>query len=110
VKQIIEEVLRAEEKVAAMLKQARDKASEIGRSTDKDILERMNDGRQKAIETVRAAVEDAKKETERIRQEKLEQADKEKDTLLNNNGDVINNLVDTICKMILNTECDKDAK
>lgn len=109
-KQIIEEVLRAEEKVGAMLGQARDKASEIGRSADKDISEKMNDARQKALEMVRAAVEDAKKEAERIRQQKLEQADKEKDALLNNNRDAIDNLVDNICKVILTTECDKDAK
>jgi vacuolar-type H+-ATPase subunit H len=110
VKQIIEEVLRAEEKVAAMLGQARDKASEIGRSADKDISERMNDARQKALEMVRAAVEDAKKEAERTRQQKLEQADKEKGALLNNNRDAIDNLVDNICNVILTTECDKDAK
>jgi vacuolar-type H+-ATPase subunit H len=110
VKQIIEDVLRAEEKVTAMLRQARDKASEIGRSADKDISERMNDARLKGLEIVKAAVEDAKKEAERIRQEKLEQSDKEKDALLNNNRDAIDNLVDNICKVILTTECDKDAK
>jgi vacuolar-type H+-ATPase subunit H len=110
VKQIIEEVLRAEEKVGAMLRQARDKASDMGRSADKDISERMNEARLKGLEMVKAAVEDAKKEAERIRQQKLEQADKEKDALLNNNRDAIDNLVDNICKVILTTECDKDAK
>jgi vacuolar-type H+-ATPase subunit H len=110
VKQIIEEVLRAEEKVGTMLRQARDKASEMGRSADKDISERINDARQKGLEMVKAAVEDAKKEAECIRQEKLEQADKEKDALLNNNRDAIDNLVDNICNVILTTECDKDAK
>lgn len=109
-KQIIEEVLRAEEKVGAMLRQARDKASEMGRSADKDISERMNDARQKGLEMVKAAVEDAKKEAERIRQEKLEQADKEKDALLNNNREAIDRLADNICNVILTTECDKDAK
>jgi vacuolar-type H+-ATPase subunit H len=110
VKQIIEDVLRAEEKVGAMLRQARDKASDMGRSADKDISEKMNEARLKGLEMVKAAVEDAKKEAECIRQEKLEQADKEKDALLNNNRDAIDSLVDNICNVILTTECDKDAK
>ncbi len=107
-KRIIEEVLQAEERVGAILKQARNKASEIRRSAEKDISEKMSDAKQKAREIIQATVEDATKEAERIREEKLKQADQEKDTLLNNNTDTIGNLVDNICNIILTTEYEKD--
>jgi vacuolar-type H+-ATPase subunit H len=109
-KRIIEEVLEAEEKVSVILKRARDKASEIRRSAEKDISEKMSDAKQKAREIMQAAVEDAKKEAERIREEKLKQADREKETLFNNNADTIDNLVDDICKIMLATEYEKDNK
>lgn len=109
-KRIIEEVLRAEEKVGTILKQARNKASEIERSAEKEISERMSDAKQQAREIIITTVEDAKKEAEHIREEKLEKANREKDTLLNNNRDIINGLVDNICDIILATECAKDNK
>ncbi|UCF14947.1 MAG: hypothetical protein JSW59_16175, partial [Phycisphaerales bacterium] len=81
-KRIIKDVLEAEEKVGAILKQAREKASEIKRSVENEITEKTNEARQSAREVVQTAVEDAKKEAERIRAEKLELVDSEKDFLL----------------------------
>ena len=109
-KRIIEEVFEAEEKVDTVLRQAREKASEIRHSAEKDVSEKISDAKQRALEIMRAAVEDAKKEAERIREEKLKQADQEKDTLFNNNADTIDDLVDDICKIILTTEYEKDNK
>ena len=109
-KKIIEEVLQTEKKVSLVLGQARNKASEIRQSVEKEISDKMSDAKQKAREIIQAAVEDAKKEAERIRKEKLKQADREKDTLLNNNTDTMDNLVDNICNIILTTEYEKDSK
>jgi vacuolar-type H+-ATPase subunit H len=109
-KQIIEEVLQAEEKVDVILRQAREKASEIKRSAEKEISDKMSEAKQKAREIIQTTVEEAKKDAERIREEKLERAKQEKDTLLSENTGTINNLVDDICNIILATEYDKDNK
>ena len=107
-KEIIEEVFKAEEKVGVILKQAREKASEIRQNAEKENLDRVNETKQKARETIQTAVEQAKKEAELIREEKLRQADSEKDSILNNK-DMIDGLIDNICNIILTTECEKDG-
>ena len=109
-KQIIGEVFQAEEKVGIILEQARNKASEIRRSVEKEVVEKMSGAKQKAREVIQTTVEDAKKEAELIKEEKLKQADQENDALLSNNTDTINNLVDNICNIILTTEYDKNSE
>ena len=109
-KRIIEDVLEAEEKVGVILKQAREKAFEIRRSAENEMSEKTNEAKQAAREIVRIAVEDAKRDAERIRTEKLELVDAQKDTLLSGKSsnddrkDVIDGLVDEICNVIKSTE------
>ena len=103
-KRIIEEVFQAEEKVGAILDEARNKASEISRSAEKEVSARINDAREQTRELIKAAVEDAKKEGQRIGDEKIKAADGEKDALLKNNAETTRNLVDNICKIVLTTE------
>jgi len=109
-KKIIEEVLQTEKKVSIVLEQARNKASEIRQSVEKEISEKMSDIKQEALEIIQTTVENAKKEAEHIRDEKLKQADREKDIMLNNNSDTMDNLVDNICNIILSTGHEKDSK
>ena len=109
-KKIIEDVLQTEKKVGIVLEQARNKASEIRQSVEKEISEKMSGAKLQAREIIQTTVENAKKEAEHIGEEKLKQADHEKDTLLNNNTDTMNNLVDNICNIILTTEHEKDCK
>ena len=109
-KQIIKEVFQAEEKVGEILKQARQKASEIRHTADKENAEKISDAKQKAREIIQNAVEQAKKEAEQIRLEQLEQAKQEKDSLLKDKQDIIDNLVEQICNIIITTEYEKDNK
>lgn len=106
-KRIIEEVLEAEERVGAILRQARDKAAKIRRSAEKEISEKMSDAKQQAREILQATVEDAKKEAELIADEKIKQAEKQKDALLNDRTDAIDNLVDNICSIIIQVKREK---
>jgi len=108
-KRIIEDVLLAEEKVGVILRQARERASEIKRSAENEISERMNEAKQKAREIVQTTVEEAKKEAERTAAEKLEQANREKDALLNNRTDAIDGLVNDICNLIMSEVPEKDS-
>jgi vacuolar-type H+-ATPase subunit H len=107
-KQIIKEVFEAEEKVGEILKQARQKASEIRSFADNENAEKISDTKQKTREIIHTAVEQAKKDAEQIRLDKLEQAKQEKDSLLKDKQDVIDNLVEHICNIIITTEYEKD--
>ena len=104
-KQIIEEVFEAEKKANEIIKQAREKASEIKQSVEKDNLEKMAQAKQKAKELIQTTVENAKKEAELFRQEKLKQSENEKESILKNE-EIINNLVGNICNIIISTEID----
>jgi len=106
-KRIIEDVLETEEKVHAILKQAREKAAEIRRSAENEMSEKTNEAKKQAREIVQTAVEDAKREGGCIRAEKLEQVDAEKDALLSGSSpkdDEIDGLIDKICNVITTTE------
>jgi len=105
-KQIIEDVVQAEEKVNAILKQARVKASEITRSTEKEISDKLSEAKEQAQEIMKATMEEGRKKAERIREEKLKQADLEKEALVNSNAHAMTGLVDQICNIILSTEHD----
>ena len=109
-KRIIEEVLKAEERVGDIIKQAREKAAEIKRTAEKENIEKLNDAKQQALVIVQTTVEDAKKEAERISEEKLQKAKEEKDILLNEKSAEIDSLVDNICEIILATGHERGSK
>lgn len=103
-KKIIEEVLQIEEKVNANIRQTQAKANEIRMAADKNISERTAKAKEKGREISQAAIENAKKDAERLAEEKVKQADAKKDALLSSNPDRIDALVEDICKLILTTD------
>jgi vacuolar-type H+-ATPase subunit H len=109
-KRIVEEVLQAEEKVDVVIREAHARASEIKRLAEEEISEKTNEAKQKARELIQTVVEGAKKDAERIRLDKLRQADQEREALFNSKTDAIDSLVDNICNIILTTEHDKDSE
>jgi len=108
-KRIIEEVFQAEDKVSAILKQARERASELKRSAEKEASEMVSQARRQAQETTQALLEDAKKEAERLRQEKLQQAQQEAESMLQLNDAATGRLVQQVCDAIVKTEWEKDS-
>ena len=104
-KEIIEEVFNAEKKADEIIRNARAKASEIKQFVEKDNLEKMAQAKQKAKELLQKAVENARKEAELYRQEKLKNSENEKESVLKNEK-AINNLIDKISNIIINTEID----
>ena len=103
-KKVIEEVLQVEEKVNANIRQTQAKANEIRMAADKDISDKTAKAREQGREILQTAIENAKKEAQRLAKEKIKQADAEKDALLSSNSDRINTLVEDICKIILTTD------
>jgi vacuolar-type H+-ATPase subunit H len=109
-KQIMEDVLKAEERVSATLRQARERAAEIRQSAEKETSEKMSEAKRKALEVMQTIVEDARKEAERIKEEKLAKAEQQQRALLNDDTGKIDGLVDKICEIILKTEYAKDGE
>jgi vacuolar-type H+-ATPase subunit H len=109
-KQIINEVLQTEERLNAIIKQAREKAAVIKHSAEKETAEMLGETKQQALLIVQTAIENAKKEAEHIGEDKLKKAQEEKNILLNEKSAEIDSLVDNICEIILTTENKRDSK
>ena len=100
-KQVIEEVLQAEERVGALLKGAREQADQIRRSAEQENSTLLNNARTEAQALTQSSLEEAKKEAEQIKADRLEQADQAKDMLLNDIADKVNGLVKEVCALIM---------
>jgi cell division septum initiation protein DivIVA len=74
-KQIIKEVFEAEEKVGAILGQAQNQAAEIRQSAEREVSESLGRAKEQARQIIQAAIEQARKDAERICQEKLRDAE-----------------------------------
>ena len=109
-KQIMEDVLKTEERVNAILKQARERASEIKRTAEKEISDKMSEARSQALQIIQNTVEEARKEAEGVKKEKLETAEQQQRALLNDDTGTIDHLVNDICAIILKTEYSKGDK
>ncbi len=107
-KQIIKEVLETEERVDVTLKQARERAAETVRVAEEEVADMLSEAREKAREIVRTAVVEAEKEAERIREERLKQADEQRDALLQDETDAMGDLVSHICRIIVAGEPEAD--
>ena len=103
-KQIVTEVLQAEESVNARLQEAREQAARIKAAAEKDVAAKMAETQDKARLIVQEAIDEAKAEAERLRNGRLEAADREKDNPMTGQADVIDRLVEQICETILATE------
>jgi vacuolar-type H+-ATPase subunit H len=102
-KQVIEEVLQAEERVGGLLKAAREQADQIRRSAEQENSALLNEARAEAQASTQSFLEDAKKEAEQIKADRLTQADQAKDTLLNDNADKVSGLVKDVCGLVMTT-------
>lgn len=103
-KQIIAEVLQAEEAINTRLQGSRAQAAEIKAAAEKDVAAKMAKTQDEARLIVLNAVEEARKEAERLRNRRLAEADLEKETLMTGQADAIDRLVERICETILTTE------
>ena len=102
-KQIIKEILEAEERVNNALQQARQKAAEIRLAAETEISARINEAKQEAREIVQTAVDEAKQEAQRIREARLREADREQEALLDSRTSSRQELVDRLCASIMTT-------
>ncbi len=109
-KEIIQEVLQAEENVSARLKEARAQAAEIRSSAENEVSERLKEAKTQARELVQSMVEQAREEAQQHKAERLKQADEADEALIKGDSDTVDKLVDDICTLIVSTEHDKDPE
>ncbi len=109
-KKIIKEVLQVEDQVKELINQARSQAAEIKSSADKDMSEKINQAKEETKQIYQTVIEDAKKQAEQIANEKIKQADMQKEDMIKSNADKIDSLVSNIYKIILTTEYDMNIK
>ncbi len=103
-KQIVTEVLQAEEAINVRLQEVRVQAAQIKAAAEKDVAAKMAEAQDEARLIVQNAIEEARKEAERRRTGRLAEADREKETLMAGQADAIDWLVERICETILATE------
>ncbi len=108
-KKIIEEVFHAEEQADGFLKQAREKAAEIRRQTDKETSALISDAEQKARDLVQNMVEDAKIQAERVQEERLATVAQHKDEMFSGKTESIDRLIDDICRIVLTTNPERNS-
>ena len=106
-KQVVEDVLQAEEKAGALLRQARIQASEMRRVAEREASEKLVAAKEQARELMQTALEEERQAAEGMRAEMLEQADRDQETLLNGHAETIARLVEDICGIIVRTESEK---
>ncbi len=68
-KEIIQEVLQAEENVSARLKEARTQAAQIRTTAENEVSDRINEAKAQARDLVQSMVEQARKEAEQHKEE-----------------------------------------
>lgn len=108
-KRIIEEVFEAEEKVSAILRQAQMQASEIRQSAEREISESLGGAKDRARQIIQTTVEQAKKEAEQIRDERLRKAESACGELVGNSTRNLDGLVETLCQVVRTTEYETDS-
>ena len=100
-KQVIEEVLQAENRVGALLKEAREQAEQIRRSSEQEVSTLLSEARAQAQTISRTTLEEAKKDAEKIKEARLKEADRAKEALLRENAGQVDTLVKVICDLVM---------
>ncbi len=103
-KQIIEEVLQAEEKAASIGKQARAKASEIRLAAEKEASECVSEAKGQVRGIMQEVIDHAQKEAQQLRVDRLAQADRNNEALLKGRTETIQGLIEDISHIVLSTE------
>jgi len=106
-KQIIEDVLKAENDIHSLLHQARQQAAEIKHAVDKECAELLNEAKSKAQAMAQKTLEDARRDAEKLKEERLRQAEQEKKAFFAQNSSSITRLVDSIYQLLQSTESDQ---
>lgn len=103
-KQIVTEVLQAEEAINARLKEVRREAAKVTAAAEKEVAANMAEAQEESRLIVQHAIEEARVEAERLRNERLAEADLEKETLMTGQTDAIDRLVNQICETLLGSD------
>lgn len=103
-KQIVLEVLQAEEAINARLKETRAQAARITATAEQEVAAKTAETQDEVRLIIQHAVEEARKAAEQLRAERLAAADREKESLLTGRAETIDQLIERICETIVTAE------
>jgi vacuolar-type H+-ATPase subunit E/Vma4 len=104
---IIEEILSAENNVNQILQDAREKALAIKKNIDDEVSEKTGAAREQAKQIIHNAIERAKTDTIKRRDERLAHAEEQDRAFLTAKRREIGSLVDVITRQIISIELDE---
>ena len=107
-KEIIQEVLQAEENVGERLKQARAQGAQLLAEAETEASERIKQAKEEARALMNTLVEQARTEAEHYKEERLQQTAESDEALMAGDSETLETLVESICALIVSTEYDKD--
>ncbi len=106
---IVSEILQVEKKVADSIQKAREKAAGIRQQSDREHAQALADAREKARKIVRDAIDEATRNAERVREEKLREAEEKSGAIARENSGKIEDLVREIVRLVIRTDYDGDV-
>jgi len=100
-KDVVNEILQAEEKVEESLQKAREEAAGYKKDADREVNSIIGKAREKAQDSIREAVEEAKREAGIARNEAIKKAEEESRKLIDRNRAHIGELVEEIVTLVI---------
>ena len=107
---IVNEILQVEKKVAQTIQEAREKAAALRQQSDREIAAMIAEVREKARERVQRAVDEALRGAERVRGDRLREAEEQSEALAQKNSVAIDELVREAVKLIVGTAYDEECE
>jgi vacuolar-type H+-ATPase subunit H len=101
---IIDYVLKAEQRAEALLSEARSRDTELKKAADKELSTMQEEASQKAQQLVEARLKEAQKEADRAYQEAVAQAEEENRRFLNTSKGQLEKIVGTVVEYITTPE------
>jgi vacuolar-type H+-ATPase subunit H len=102
--EIVDQILRTEKHVEEIIQKARQDAQEIKQKSEKKSVYEVEEARKKASHDLSSAIESAKIESQKLREQMLKKAEEEGSAILMKNRGAIQKLVKDIVRLVIHTE------
>jgi vacuolar-type H+-ATPase subunit H len=102
--EIVGQILQTEKKVEEILQKARQEAQDIKQKAERDASLKVGKAHKQASLTLSSAIENARKESQRLKDEKLKKADEEGKAILEKNRKALDDLIQDIVRLVIQTE------
>jgi vacuolar-type H+-ATPase subunit H len=103
---LVQEILEAEKKAEELLQHAREEAARIAAQADTEAKAKVAEARARVQELLGQTVQRLRAQAQEIRKQQIEEAEKECRAQANHGDVTLDDLVDQVAKMIIDTDVD----